>query len=1070
MNVPYNDIGIPYGDEETDEPYNSSKIPYFVGGEIPFTLDNTILINGFAITGTGLNYVYSDTGRVNDAGTTLSLAEGDFTGQEELLISQGTSATSGTISFTNPDPTPNPSQDAGAIVPIPELTQKVFSAMLVNESERKYGVLTTTTGVGFDVATTFLDAVVSVYEIVPESNRVKLKLQVDTTYIDSWLTLKSAIFKIDYLLSEVFLSYQVVDNPLYSSETATSINAGGQTFPFTRQYSAVIQDAVGPYYYGNYAIVNFEILISGGNSGNLTDFLGNPTLSMTTPANFQFFNGTPTIVNQFLTWNGISDFELYEDRIVIIKSGTWTTTPWYYEITRGGVAQGVVAVSGGAETEFVSLLNNDSVRILQPFTGSNLTKVFLKSLSVSYTNNPPTSYTADVVLVGVPLPATIDIKSGGTTITSITQTTQTQTTGDLRTLGVYGLGVVSFEVDTLATNFDASYYNDGVFTYSGSEIQGYNITTAENLPDQITWTFNGTRLFETAGEDLYFGDYGTLFDLINNATPDATSFITSYSDSDFVSPAVYTSDTPIPAVNKSGIRAVLFDNTLGIQSPVYVGSASKSVSADYFTSDFGTFYFLDSTQNLLTCRIAIQTAFNTEWRLLGSAVIRLEYDDTIIQPSSTTQQLYEDSGDTFGDPSGIQRYRVIPVGGTPKAGTFDLIDIVFEVFDTSSISTALSVARLTSIQDETSTEYLPIVQMDITDANFFWVGINDFTFTATSITISKNAQGSYTGNWSYRINGGSIVPVSWSLNSVTGLSLLNGDIVEVFQPINGTTITKTISGLTFNFTFVNPTFTSGDILALNNTYDDPQGLCLHPNGSAMAIYDDDGGTHRITIYDMIPGFVIQNAVNTPSNTLTPNRTNGRGIFINETNGQIYYVRAVAGADQLVQEIPTTPTSQFNNITLSGINNAVSIPQGAVNISSVTALTFYGGNRCVVCGVGGGFNVINIYDFTASPLGLTLINQFTLSGNNYEGIDAKPDGTKLYAIDDSGNIYEHDFTATDTINTTPTTTKSLSAILGGSYPGTSNWVGLSIDRTNGSYVFVVNGITGNLNSQVFKINL
>ena len=280
------------------------------------------------------------------------------------------------------------------------------------------------------------------------------------------------------------------------------------------------------------------------------------------------------------------------------------------------------------------------------------------------------------------------------------------------------------------------------------------------------------------------------------------------------------------------------------------------------------------------------------------------------------------------------------------------------------------------------------------------------------------------------------------------------------------------------FTFNAPSFTSGQELNLTSTYDNPKGLCVKTDGTYIAAYDDNGSVHRLATYQMSPAFDLSSASVTPSNFVTLS-SNGRGLFIEDNALNLYFCRALGGTDKLFKVVMDGSTN-WGNFTVSGTTFAKNLNVGTTNnLTSVSGMSFYNsgtGDRVVVSGSGPSSTyVIHIYSITnvgvASQHVIALLSEISFSNavSRPEGLDVKPDGSKLFTIDDlNDTIIEYDI-SNDVINPTPVNTKSIATILGAANPTGGNWRGLSIDRTNGLYTFITYEDPSN-NSWIFRVDL
>lgn len=766
---------------------------------IQYELDATIEITGFSITASGLDYTYSETARVNDTGTVLYFAQGDYTGDEVGLIAEGTRydnpavLPTGTIPFTNPNPSSNPGESSTTLNEHPELFGQVFSAMLVNETTRKYGVLVTASD-NFSVGAAYTEARLF-YRNTNATNVAFFDLNVDTTYNSYWYNIASGTIEFDTKTNSVLTLF---DFPYHTF--THNLSVGGETAPFDRRSRWVIQDSSAPYEYGNIDVFSFGIQVSEG--GTVADIIGNGIMTAVNTGSFTFLNNAAIVIdnpNADIDWKGIASASLFDDRIDIVKSGTWTNT-WYYQINTGSV----ISVLNGATTVAVSLSNNDQVTIYQPLTGANIVLTYIKDITVAYTPSPPpTSYSVEVTTRGINLPHNVQIKdSGNNNLVTYSQDTNPKIIDlrDVEGVAIYGVGTVTFHVENVNVSFDASYYNDGSFTYSAVEIENYDPSYDENVSGYPNYRVyvGGNPIYTTANDILYFGNYTDTTDLFLNGVANDTFHDFTLSDADFVSPAIYSVDTVIPAQNPSILARYLNNSvTPELVSKLYSQVLPiTDITTQQFKTNFGTFYQFDGTTNQLTCRVSLQTALNGSWKVIGDSFLVFQYDPNLIEfvsPTSPTG-FYTWDGVNYSDPAGQKTLGIS--FSNAKAGNFDFIDVVFAVYQSSFITTAITSGAHTSIKDTSGTVLLASNPITFTNTGYFWNGITSFSFTASSITITPS--GSWAGiNWSYQINGSAPVSVSGATLTVTGLSIINGDVIQVNQPINGDPLTQTASGIVF---------------------------------------------------------------------------------------------------------------------------------------------------------------------------------------------------------------------------------------------------------------------------------
>ncbi len=760
-----------------------------------YELDATIQINGFTVTASNLNYSYSETSRVNDTGTVLYFAQGDFTGNELGLITNGTryptTLPSGTIPFTNPNPANNPPSSTTTLNEHPELFGQVFSAMLVNETTLKYGTLVTSSD-NFSVGATVTGSRLY-YRNTNSTNKAFFDLYVDTTYNSYWFNIATGTINFEFPANVLATDF---DFPYHTY--VYTLSTGGHTAPFDRQSRWVLTDS-SPYEYGEIDVFSFAIQVS--NTAIVSEVIGNGLITAVNSGSFSFLNNAPIIIdnpNADIDWKGIASASLFDDRIEIVPAGSWSFN-WYYRINGGTI---VTVGDSTVTTASVSLSNNDDVEIFQPINGSKIELTYVKSITVSYTPSPPpTSYSVVVTTVGIHLPHNVQIKdNNNNNLVTFSQDTNPKTI-DLRDVNgtlIYGEGIVTFHAENVNVSFDASHYNDGSFTYSGVEIENYAPTLLDTTYPTYRVGFGGNPIFTTASDTLYFGNFDDTPDLFLNGVAGATTHDFTLTDADFVSPAIYSTDTLIPAQNPT-ILARYLDNTVipELLSPLYSAVVPiTDITTEFFKTKFGTFYQFDSATNQLSCRVSLQTALNGTWKQIGDSYLEFQYDPNLIEfvsPTSPTG-FYAWDGINYIDPVGQKTLGIS--FSNAKAGNFDYIDVVFAVYQSSFITTAITSGAHTSIKDTGGNVILSTNPIDFTNTGYFWNGISSFTYTPSSFTITPT--GSWTSlNWSYQINSGTTVSVPGTQFTVSGLTINNGDIIRVNQPINGDPIIETVTGLTF---------------------------------------------------------------------------------------------------------------------------------------------------------------------------------------------------------------------------------------------------------------------------------
>lgn len=1020
---------------------------------IQYELDATIEITGFSITASGLDYTYSETARVNDTGTVLYFAQGDYTGDEVGLIAEGTRydnpavLPTGTIPFTNPNPSSNPGESSTTLNEHPELFGQVFSAMLVNETTRKYGVLVTASD-NFSVGAAYTEARLF-YRNTNATNVAFFDLNVDTTYNSYWYNIASGTIEFDTKTNSVLTLF---DFPYHTF--THNLSVGGETAPFDRRSRWVIQDSSAPYEYGNIDVFSFGIQVSEG--GTVADIIGNGIMTAVNTGSFTFLNNAAIVIdnpNADIDWKGIASASLFDDRIDIVKSGTWTNT-WYYQINTGSV----ISVLNGATTVAVSLSNNDQVTIYQPLTGANIVLTYIKDITVAYTPSPPpTSYSVEVTTRGINLPHNVQIKdSGNNNLVTYSQDTNPKIIDlrDVEGVAIYGVGTVTFHVENVNVSFDASYYNDGSFTYSAVEIENYDPSYDENVSGYPNYRVyvGGNPIYTTANDILYFGNYTDTTDLFLNGVANDTFHDFTLSDADFVSPAIYSVDTLIPAQNPSILARYLNSSV----SPNLVSKLYSTVlpitdvTTQQFKTNFGTFYQFDGTTNQLTCRVSLQTALNGSWKVIGDSFLVFQYDPNLIEfvsPTSPTG-FYTWDGVNYSDPAGQKTLGIS--FSNAKAGNFDFIDVVFAVYQSSFITTAITSGAHTSIKDTSGTVLLASNPITFTNTGYFWNGITSFSFTASSITITPS--GSWAGiNWSYQINGGTPVSVPGSQLTVTGITILNGDVIQVNQPINANPLIQTASGLPNPA----PSITSSSTISVNQsvtTITNPETCRIVNNGSTLWVSSRSGASKPFYRYDLSTAFDISgvtainyNAIFDTSTITISTNPDGldfspNGNYFGYVGADILEIMAASGGKTSVGVILT-------NRTLS-TSDGISAPRG---ISWVTD------SIIIICSASTGTTKpkgVHRYTFSSSPTpSFTYHSSF---GTSIEPLDVfmYPDGTRFWLIDNSYNIYQYDMTTPYDITTaTQTGIKSISGGNAGVGGSVSRGIHIDYDSSNNVVLFL-----------------
>lgn len=268
-----------------------------------------------------------------------------------------------------------------------------------------------------------------------------------------------------------------------------------------------------------------------------------------------------------------------------------------------------------------------------------------------------------------------------------------------------------------------------------------------------------------------------------------------------------------------------------------------------------------------------------------------------------------------------------------------------------------------------------------------------------------------------------------------------------------------------SWTLNNPLFTndSSNVYTFSVGSAKPQGVSFSPTGDVFLTIDDS--TDTIREFDLSTNFDLGTAPATPSNTGSLTSINPRGMFIADNGTDVYYV-SYRLADRLTRDtlgsawdVTTVTFQTFVNInSLSGgLNNA---PNGL----SITASNAY---------------VVQdsyIYEYDLSPSfpdvnGATYTGRTDLSSllpgtPDLQGIVIKPDGTKIFTLDENSNVSELSLsTAYDSSTVSHIQTVDMNTILGTSL---TRCECIYIDRNNGDYLFIGNTSSGD--EKLFKIDI
>lgn len=891
------------------------------------TINPSLTINGWNVTISGLEYTYVESGRSGtDSSTVLYYAVGeDLSDVVELVQTYPTATYFGgsipgtlTLPFTNPDPSPNPLVTSTALNTIPDLTDRYLLAGLwkksTNEVSPLYNIPRT-----FSAGANFVDGLIRVKSFNPSTAVLTLEFIVDTTYNNFWYDISVGTTNFDYLSTKFdSITFNAV-NGLYSGSYVINDNAGGHTAPFDKKYYINFTDTA-PRYAGNFAIYEWTHRVIA--YGNLSTFIGNPTFTLVNSGSFSYAtNKVATIEDSVIGWIGINSFTLTESEIIVNKSFPEWTTNFTLTHTRGGTTTNYTITGGPTVIDMSTLSppitpsNNDVFEIIQPVSGPTLSVTYQKSITVAYTGTPPNDWTVTVTTLGINLPVTVDIRDGSNNKIDDFEMTTSTFVFDIRDLPLtpsygghthvdwYGSGTVYFHTSSVNTPFDASYATDPAdgSTLSGAMINGYD-TTVTNNP--YTFTFVGT--FEFAdGHDFYYNDYdtgtGTKGDLVlDNQT--STTITKTFQQSDFTG-AIYTADTPIPAVNRD-VKAVLYEPISGTLSPLVSVSKSFDVGETYLKSELTNFFY---QAGLLEFRVLITTAKGSIWNLLEEGSFSLEVDSGVLEfhdfTASSSYQLDSQSGTnprTFNISS-----------GSPYAGTIQVAVIRYRVLSAGDQTDIVS-GNWSSLKKNSGTVWATNVSIDVPTVAWFSEEITAITaYDATSFTIQKNI--SLPFNWSYRINAGSTVPVSGvsgATQTVSGITLTNGDVLEVFQPYYaGVTLTETLSGL------------PPAALTIQHAYPQYFG---HLDRAHSFDFNNDGtkvytGTSStLEQYDLDTAYKIDTATNqtTPTTTLTTSLNVSRALHFNH-DGTILYVWGNIGNISNSGRILQIPLSTPYDITTAG---------------------------------------------------------------------------------------------------------------------------------------------------------
>lgn len=142
--------------------------------------------------------------------------------------------------------------------------------------------------------------------------------------------------------------------------------------------------------------------------------------------------------------------------------------------------------------------------------------------------------------------------------------------------------------------------------------------------------------------------------------------------------------------------------------------------------------------------------------------------------------------------------------------------------------------------------------------------ITDFTYENDSITITKNNNFITDWSWSLNtVNQGTVTGVYDTTQTITGLTLKNGDVITANMSDNS--LTKTVSGLTIitNFTYSS----GGDSITITKSDTDPEEWTWSLNTvSQGTITGASGTTQTITSLSLANGDIV--SVTMSSNTLT----------------------------------------------------------------------------------------------------------------------------------------------------------------------------------------------------------